>query len=73
MPSVTTLAYNYQHGISVTSQVTFPASSTRSASDISQHQMPTTNRNDLENQRRDTSSFKVTGHIDFVSHTDWSY
>ena len=58
MLSVTPTTYNYQHGSSVTSQVTFPASSTLSSSDISQHQMPSTSRNDLENQRRDTSSFK---------------
>ena len=58
MPSVTPPTHNYQQGSSVTPQVTFPASSTLSSSDISQHQMPSTSRNDLENQRRDTSSFK---------------
>ena len=58
MPSVTPPIYNYQYGSSVTSQVTFPTSSTLSSSDISQHEMPSTSRNDLENQRRDTSSFK---------------
>ena len=60
MPSVTSPTYNYQHehGSSVTSQVTFAASSTLSFSDISQHQMPSTSKNDLENQRRDISSFK---------------
>ena len=58
MPSVTPPTYNYQHGSSVTSQVTFPACSTVSSSDIYQHQMPLTSRNDLENQRKDTSSFK---------------
>ena len=45
------------HG-SVTSQVTFPPSILLSSSDISQHQMSSTSRNNLENQRRDTSSFK---------------
>ena len=34
MPSVTPPTYNYQHDSSVTSQVTFPASSTLSSSDI---------------------------------------
>ena len=58
MPSVTPPTYNYQHGSRVTSQVTFPISSTLSSSDNSQHQMPSTSRNNLENQRRDKSSFK---------------
>ena len=58
MPSVTPPTYNYQHGSGVTSQVTFPACSTLSSSDISQHQMPSTSRNDLEKQRSDTSNFK---------------
>ena len=58
VPSVTPPTYDYQHGSSVTSQATFPTGSTLSSSDISQHQMPSTSRNDLENQRRDTSSFK---------------
>ena len=58
VPSVTPPTYDYQHGSSVTSQATFPTGSALSSSDISQHQMPSTSRNDLENQRRDTSSFK---------------
>ena len=37
MPSVTLPTYNYQQGSHVTSQVTFPASSTLSSSNISQH------------------------------------
>ena len=58
MPSVKPPTYNYQHGSSVTSRATFPASGTLSSSDISQHQMLSTSRNDFENQRRETSSFK---------------
>ena len=58
MSPVTPPTHNYQHGSSVTSQVTLAASGTLSSSDISQHQILSTSRNDLENQRRDTSSFK---------------
>ena len=58
MPSVTPPTYDYQHGSSVTSKATFPTCSTFSSSDIFQHQMPSTRKNDLENQRRDTGSFK---------------
>ena len=34
--------------------------------------MPSMNRNDLEYQIETQVTLKVTGHIDFVSHTDWS-
>ena len=75
MPSITLPINNYQdeHGSSVTSQVTFPAGRTLSSSDVSQHQMPSTSRNDLENQRRDKVALKATVHIDFVSHIDCAY
>ena len=44
--------YNYQNGSSVTSKVTFSASSTLSSSDISQHQMPSTSRMILKLKER---------------------
>ena len=72
MLSVTPPTKNYQHGSSVTSQVTFPAARTLSSGDISQHQMPATSRNDLEYQIETQVALKVTGHLGFVSHIDWS-
>ena len=72
MPFNTPPTNTYQHGCSVTSQVPFP-NSILSSSDISQHQMPSMSRNDLEIKGETQVALKVTGHIDFVSHIDWLY
>ena len=73
MPSVTPPTYDYQHGSSVTSQATFPTCSNFPQVTFFNTKCLQRGKMIWKIKGETQVALKVTGHIDLVSHIDWSY